>query len=68
MDYFLWQEIEARMSKNVPKKLESMDVFKARLKRTALSIPMTIIKKGVANMKQRVQNCFDNDGKFVAWD
>ena len=35
MDYFLWQEVEKRMAKNAPKRLESVQAFKARLRRTA---------------------------------
>ena len=68
MDYFVWEEVEARMTKNKPKKLESVDVFKKRLRRTALGIPESVIRKGVKNMKKRIQNCYENDGKLVKWD
>ena len=68
MDYFLWQEVDNRMSKNAPKKLESMDAFKLRLRRTALAIPEAVIRKGVANMKERVADCFKNGGEFITRD
>ena len=68
MDYFLWQEVEKRMAKNAPKRLESVQAFKARLRRTALAIPEAIVRKGVSNMKDRVKNCFANRGQHVAWD
>ena len=68
MDYFLWQEVGKRMAKNAPKRLESVQAFKARLRRTALAIPEAIVRKGVSNMKDRVKNCFANRGKHVAWD
>ena len=68
MDYFVWEEVEARMTKNKPKKLESVDVFKKRLRRTALGIPESVIRKGVKDMKKRIQNCYENDGKFIKWD
>jgi hypothetical protein len=68
MDYFLWQEVEKRMAKNAPKRLESVQAFKARLRRTALAIPEAVVRKGVSNMKDRVKNCFANRGKHIAWD
>ena len=68
LDYFVWQEVESRMTKNKPKKLESVDVFKKRLRRTALGIPESVIRKGLENMKKRIQNCWENDGKFIKWD
>jgi len=68
MDYFLWQEVEKRMAKNAPKRLESVQAFKARLKRTALAIPEGIMRKGVSNMKERVKNCFGKCGKHVDWN
>jgi hypothetical protein len=68
LDYFLWQEVEARMTKNRPKKLESVDTYKERLRRTALAIPESVVRKGVKNMKKRIQNCYDNGGQFVTWD
>ncbi len=56
------------MTKNSPKKLESVDAYKERLRRTAMAIPEAVVRKGVKNMKKRIQNCYDNDGQFVTWD
>ena len=68
LDYSVWQEVESRVTKNKPKKLESVDVFKKRLRRTALGIPESVIRKGLENMKKRIQKCWENDGKFIKWD
>jgi hypothetical protein len=68
LDYFVWQEVESRMAKNTPKKLESVDAFKQRLRRTALAVPEAVIRKGLENMKKRIQNCYENGGRFVTWD
>ena len=68
LDYSVWQEVESRMTKNKPKKLESVNVFKKRLRRTALGIPESVIRKGLENMKKRIQKCWENDGKFIKWD
>ena len=68
LDYFLWQEVESRMEKNKPTRLESVEAFKARLRRTALAIPEAVIRKGVANLRKRVQDCYKNNGKYVSWD
>ena len=56
------------MPKNAPKRLESVQAFKARLRRTALAIPEAIVRKGVSNTKDRVNNCVANRGKHVAWN
>jgi hypothetical protein len=68
MDYFLWQEVEARMAKNTPKKLETVEAFKTRVRKTALGIPEAVIRKGVSSMKNRVQNCFASKGACIVRD
>ena len=68
MDYFLWAEVERRMVKGAPKKLETIDAFKARLRHTALAIPTSVVRKGVASMNERARDCFANAGKFVTRD
>ena len=61
-DYFLWDEVARRMENNKPKGKESMDAFKARLRRTALGIPQRVILKGVASMKKRAKQIYDAGG------
>ena len=67
-DYFLWDEVERRMEKSKPKKPETMAAYKARLKRVAMSIPPSVIKKGVMSMKKRCQMCWGNNGNDIPRD
>ena len=56
------------MAKGEPSVLETVDAFKARLRRTALAVPECVIRKGVADMRARLRDCYSNGGKFVKWD
>ena len=51
-----------------PRRLESKDAFAKRLRTTALAIPSAVIRKGVADLKARAKNCYENDGRVVTWD
>ena len=59
LDCSLWREINVRMHAqegNFPKsKRKSMDAFKERLRRTALCLPPSLVKKAAADMKCRCQ-------------
>ena len=68
LDYFLWEEVEQRMARNAPKGPETVVSFKRRLRRTALAIPEAVIRKGIADMKGRIGNCFKHRGKHITWD
>lgn len=67
-DYFLWDEVQRRMEEQKPRGRESVDAFKIRLRRTAMSIPPSIILKGVAGMKTRSQQVFEADGHDIKRD
>jgi hypothetical protein len=67
-DYFLWDEIERRMAKNVPKGRESVTAYKARLRSTAMAIPESVIRKGVQDMKKRTQAVWEAEGNDIAKD
>ena len=68
MDFFLWAEVESRMSKNAPSRLETVAGYKARLRRTALAIPTAAVKKAVEDVKARAQAIWDADGGNVPKD
>ena len=68
LDYFVWEAVESRMQKNVPSGVESVDAFKKRLRRTALAVPESVIRKGVADLLPRVQWCAANGGADIPWD
>ena len=67
-DFFLWDEVERRMVDNKPQGKESVDAFKTRLRRTAMSIPSSVILQGVASIKERSQQIYDADGNDPARD
>lgn len=67
-DYFLWDEVERRMEAGKPKASESKDAYKARLRRVAMSIPSSVIEKGVMCMKKRCQQVWENDGGDIPRD
>ena len=57
LDYALWHAINVRMRQTEaswPKgKKESVDEFKARLRKTALGLPTSLVKKCVGDMRRR---------------
>ena len=68
LDYGLWDEVERRMAKQKTPKKETVEAFKARLRRTAMAIPAAVIKRLLADMKVRAQNIFDEDGGNISKD
>ena len=68
MDFFLWSEVERRMARNAPSGQETKRSFMARLRRTALNIPESVIREGVAAIKKRAQAIFDAEGGHIARD
>ena len=67
-DYFLWDEIQRRMSQGEPDCPESAAKYKARLRKVAMGIPATVIRRGVQAMKRRCQAVFDAKGGNIACD
>jgi hypothetical protein len=55
LDFALWSEVERRMGKHKVSGNESVSKFKARLRRTAMNIPATVIKKMTASIKKRAK-------------
>ena len=67
MDYFVWDEVQRRMDKSAPKR-ESMEAFKARLRKTAMSIPADVIRKGVKCLRERARQVVDAKGRDIPRD
>jgi hypothetical protein len=67
MDYFVWDEVQRRMDKNPPK-LESMEAFKVRLRKTAMSIPADVIRKGVQCLRKRARQVVAAKGRDIPRD
>ena len=67
-DYSLWEEVQSRMDKQKEPAHESIDAFKARLKRTAMSIPPAVINKMLTSMVSRTQSVYDENGGHIPRD
>ena len=68
MDYFVWNEINTKMLKSRVKGFESIKKYKARLRRTAMSLPRETVLKAVASLKKRAQAVYDAQGGDIARD
>ena len=53
LDYWLWTEVERRMSQHPSRVNESADAYKKRLRRTAMAIPSNLVRAAVAAMKSK---------------
>ena len=68
MDYFLWNEVERRMMAGKAKGKETVGQYKARLRRTAKSIPTSMIKRAVKQMKKRASAVVKEKGGDIDLD
>lgn len=68
LDFSLWEEVGARMAKQNPPKCESIEDYKARLRRTALAIPERVVRKMLADIPTRAEDIYQNDGGHIARD
>ena len=66
LDYSLWHTIDLRMREQEkafpPKFEETVEEFKARLKRTALGLPAPLVSKAIRDMRRRVQQVLAEKG------
>ena len=68
-DFFLWNDIESRMTKSAPKnQKESLEKYKKRLRRTAMSTSKVLLRKALGSIKKRVQAIYDAEGGHIAID
>jgi len=68
LDFFLWAEIERRMNHTRLKRLETVAEYKARLRRTALSIPEEMIREALECIKKRAAQVVVAKGKDIPRD
>ena len=55
LDFSLWSLIERKMIEGTPKKVESVDQYKARLRRTAFGLPKSVVTRAVSSMPKRMR-------------
>ena len=68
MDFFLWSDIEKRMSANAPSGRETVKAFKKRLRLTALRTSSATIEKAVEGVKSRADAIYHADGGNISRD
>ena len=68
MDFSLWENIQKRMDESAPKGRESVDAFKKRLRKAALSTPRAEVRKMSENMKKKAQQIYDAQGGNIPSD
>ena len=68
LDYSLWTAVGKRMEENEPKKVETNEAYKKRLRRTALRMPRECVLKAVASMKTRAKAVVLAKGRDVPRD
>ena len=68
LDFSLWQEVDNRMAVQKVPKNETVDGFKARLRRTALAIPEAVVKHMLAAIKGRAQSIYEHNGGHIPRD
>lgn len=66
LDFSIWAEINSRMAKATPKKIETVKAYKARLRRTALRLPKKFVRKAVLAMPK--QQVLEAKGKNIPRD
>ena len=69
LDFFLWSDIRRRMTKCDPKnKKESVQEYKKRLRKVAMSTSKVLIHKALANMKKRIAAVYAEKGQHIKID
>ena len=70
LDFALWQEMQNRMAAaaQAAPNTESAETFKQRLCKTAMSIPESVARKMLANIKARAQSVYGMNGGHIPRD
>ena len=53
LDFSFWKQVEDKVRATAPTKLETVDQYKTRLKKTALGMPRSVVGKAVDAMLDR---------------
>lgn len=68
LDFFVWAEVDKKMAKSPAPRNESLEGYKRRLRRAAMTIPKARIAAAVRSMKSRAQAVWDAKGGDIARD
>ena len=68
LDFCLWKEIEDRMMASKKSGPETKAAFEARLRKTALRLPKSLVKSCLAKMKSNIKATVQSKGKSTVLD
>ena len=68
LDFSIWDRIEALMVKKAPKRVETVEEYKRRLRRTALGLPQSYVSKCVLSMPKRMRLVSEAKGYSIKAD
>ena len=68
LDFCLWDDISKRVAASAPAGTESIDAFKARMKRIALRTPPSRVRAAVEAMRSRAAKICEREGKDIPRD
>ena len=68
LDFAIWDAVLARMVKNAPKKVETVEGYKKRLRLTALRLPGKLIADAVRSMPDRMRAVAAANGGHIKRD
>ena len=68
LDFAIWSEVEARMVKNMPKKVETVAEYKKRLRLTTLRLPSELVGKIVRSIPARMKAVVEAKGGNIKCD
>ena len=69
LDYTIWKQVNNRMRRQEPKfpksKRETRDAYIARLRRAAMSLPRSVVRRSIGNMKWRCEKIYRAKGGHI---
>lgn len=68
MDFCLWDEIEGRVLEKDCGRRETAKSYQARLRRTAMRLPRSMIRKCLQSMRKRIVATVDAKGGHIKMD
>ena len=68
LDFSLWEAISSRMWKSAPSGRETVDRYKVRLRRTAMRLPTTAVRKAIYDIPTRMRAIVKAKGGNIAKD
>ena len=68
LDFSLWDEVERRVLKNAPAKVETVQAYKKHLRLTALRLPRDLVTRSASAMPTRTRAVVEVKGYSIKAD